>query len=134
MKSESWPVVGFCPHVASTRVSGINLNTLYPNFGPLRRCLAQQTRQSDYTALSSSLSHRSSIILNFGAAPSIHKAKLGALYTPNRAITDSSCKAEKISKDLKPLEQLTSSRRIMTVSFRLSLLRCSSEITRTQSQ
>ena len=32
IKSESWPVVGFCPHVTSTRVFGINLNTLYPNF------------------------------------------------------------------------------------------------------
>ena len=33
MKSESWPVVGFCPHVTSTGVFGINLSTLYPNFG-----------------------------------------------------------------------------------------------------
>ena len=32
MKSKSWPVVGFCPHVTSTGVFGINLNTLYPNF------------------------------------------------------------------------------------------------------
>ena len=31
--SESWPVVGFYPHVTSTGVFGINLNTLYPNFG-----------------------------------------------------------------------------------------------------
>ena len=31
-KSESWPVVGFCPHVSSTGVFGINLSTLYPNF------------------------------------------------------------------------------------------------------
>ena len=33
IKSESWPVVGFCPHVTSTGVFGINLSTLYPNFG-----------------------------------------------------------------------------------------------------
>ena len=33
---ESWPVVGFCPHVGSTGVFGINLNTLYPNFGSLK--------------------------------------------------------------------------------------------------
>ena len=33
MKSESWPVVGFCPHVTSTEVFGINLITLYPSFG-----------------------------------------------------------------------------------------------------
>ena len=31
---ESWPVVGFYPHVRSTGVFGINLITLYPNFGP----------------------------------------------------------------------------------------------------
>ena len=30
---ESWPVVGFCPHVRSTGVFGINLSTLYPSFG-----------------------------------------------------------------------------------------------------
>ena len=30
---ESWPVVGFCPHVRSTGVFGINLITLYPSFG-----------------------------------------------------------------------------------------------------
>ena len=29
---ESWPVIGFRPHVTSTGVFGINLNTLYPNF------------------------------------------------------------------------------------------------------
>src|SRR4051812_8120419 len=33
IKSKSWPVVGFCPHVTSTGVFGINLSTLYPNFG-----------------------------------------------------------------------------------------------------
>ena len=32
IKSEGWPVVGFCPHVTSTRVFGINLDTLYPSF------------------------------------------------------------------------------------------------------
>ena len=32
----SWPVVGFCPHVGSTGVSGINLNTLYPIFGSFK--------------------------------------------------------------------------------------------------
>ena len=30
MKSEGWPVVGFCPHIDNTGVFGINLNTLYP--------------------------------------------------------------------------------------------------------
>ena len=32
IKSEIWPVVGFYPHVTSTGVFGINLNTFYPNF------------------------------------------------------------------------------------------------------
>ena len=32
IKSESWPDFDFCPHVTSTGVFGINLNTLYPNF------------------------------------------------------------------------------------------------------
>ena len=30
---ESWPIVGFCPHVRNTGVFGINLITLYPSFG-----------------------------------------------------------------------------------------------------
>ena len=33
---ESWPVVGFCPHVDSTGVFGINLNTLYSTFWSLK--------------------------------------------------------------------------------------------------
>ena len=33
---ESWPVVGFCPHVESTGVFGTYLNTLYPIFGSLK--------------------------------------------------------------------------------------------------
>ena len=33
---ESWPVAGFCPHVGSTGVFGINLSTLYPSFGSLK--------------------------------------------------------------------------------------------------
>ena len=36
MKSESWPVVGFCPHIDTTRVCGINLNTLYSTFWSLK--------------------------------------------------------------------------------------------------
>ena len=43
----------------------------------------------------------SSIILNFGVAPGIRKAEVGALYTPNWIKTGSSHKVEKISKDLK---------------------------------
>ena len=33
---ESWPVIGFWPHVGSTGVFGITLNTLYPIFGSLK--------------------------------------------------------------------------------------------------
>ena len=33
---ESWPVVGFCPHVVSKGVFGITLSTLYPSFGSLK--------------------------------------------------------------------------------------------------
>ena len=33
---ESWPVIGFCPHVESTRVFGTYLDTLYPIFGSLK--------------------------------------------------------------------------------------------------
>ena len=33
---ESWPVVGFCPHVGSTGVFGIHLNTLYPILGSIK--------------------------------------------------------------------------------------------------
>ena len=33
---ESWPVVGFRPHVVSTGVFGINPSTLYPSFGSLK--------------------------------------------------------------------------------------------------
>ena len=37
MKSERWPVVGFCPHVDSTGVFGINLNTLYSTLWSLKK-------------------------------------------------------------------------------------------------
>ena len=39
MQFEGWPVVGFCPHVDSTGVFGINLNTLYSILGPSREAL-----------------------------------------------------------------------------------------------
>ena len=37
---ESWPVVGFCPHIGSTGVFRINLSTLYPSFGSLKEVLS----------------------------------------------------------------------------------------------
>ena len=36
VKSERWPAVGFCPHIGSTGVFGINLNTLYSTFWSLK--------------------------------------------------------------------------------------------------
>ena len=36
IKSERWPVVGFCPHVKGTGVFGPYLNTLYPIFWSLK--------------------------------------------------------------------------------------------------
>ena len=36
VKSEGWPVVGFRPHVGSTRVFGMNLNTLYSTVWSLK--------------------------------------------------------------------------------------------------
>ena len=36
MNLESWPVVGFCPHVESTGVFGTYLNTLYPILGSMK--------------------------------------------------------------------------------------------------
>ena len=75
-----------------------------------------------------------------GAAPGVRKTARGALIAPDRW-TDPSHAAfyygimrNKSLKILQPLEQLTSSRLIMTVGFRLSLLRCSSGRTGTQSQ
>ena len=59
IKSERWPVVGFCPHATSAGVFGINLSTLFPIVGSFEGvCSAQRTRQSDYNGLSLSLSHR----------------------------------------------------------------------------
>ena len=36
IKSETWPVVGFSPHIGSTGVFGMNLNTLYPKVWSLK--------------------------------------------------------------------------------------------------
>ena len=36
IKSESWPVVDFSPHVGSTGVFEMNLNTLYPRVWSLK--------------------------------------------------------------------------------------------------
>ena len=57
------------------------------------------------------------MILNFGEAPCIRRAEFGALYMPKPDKADSSPEAEKVFKDLRPLEQRPVSRLIMTVSF-----------------
>ena len=36
INAESWPIIGFFPHVGSTGVFGIKLSTLYPSFGSLK--------------------------------------------------------------------------------------------------
>ena len=36
MNPESWPIVGFRPHVENMGVFGTYLNTLYPIFGSLK--------------------------------------------------------------------------------------------------
>ena len=41
---ESWPVVGFCPHVGSTGVFGINLSTLSPIFGSLKEVFSTRNK------------------------------------------------------------------------------------------
>ena len=48
---------------------------------------------------------RSFLRLGAYRAPSIQKAELGALCTPKSDKADSSPEAEKIFKDLRPLEQ-----------------------------
>ena len=42
---ESWPVVGFCPHVGSTGVFGINLSTLYPSCGSLKEVFSATNQE-----------------------------------------------------------------------------------------
>ena len=42
---ESWPVVGFYPHVGSPGVFGINLRTLYPSFGSLKEVFSATNQE-----------------------------------------------------------------------------------------
>ena len=85
---------------------GINLNTLYPSFWSFKEVFRATDKAIGVIKLyHPHFSHRSSIILNFGVAPGIRKAEIGALYTPKSDKADSSPEAEKIFKDLRPLEQ-----------------------------
>ena len=90
IKSERWPVVGFCPHATSAGVFGINLSTLFPIVGSVEGG-SQHNEQGNQTIM---LYHShlaiESTILNFGEAPSIQKAEFGALYTPKPDKADSS--------------------------------------------
>ena len=105
IKSESWPVVGFCPHVTSTKVFGINLTTLYPSFGSFEGGV--QHNEPGNRTIKLYHSHLAIEVYNFKfwCSPGIRKAELGALYTPKSDKADSSPEAEKIFKDLRPLEQ-----------------------------
>ena len=105
IKSKSWPVVDFCPHVTSTGVFGVNLNTLYPNFGSFKGCVQRNERGNRTIMLyHSHLAIEVYDFKNFGEAPGIQRAEFGALYTPKPDKADSSPKAEKVFKDLRPLE------------------------------
>ena len=44
MISGSWPVVGLCPHVDSTGVFGMNLNTLYSTFWCLKEVFSARNK------------------------------------------------------------------------------------------
>ena len=105
IKSKSWPVVGFCPHVTSTEVFGINLSTLYPNFGSFEGGV--QHNELGNRTIRLYHSHLAIEVYNFKfwRSPSIRKAEFGALYTPKSGKADSSPEAEKVFKDLRPLEQ-----------------------------
>ena len=106
IKSKSRPVVGFCPHVTSTEVFGINLITLYPSFGSFEGGV--QHNEPGNRTIRLYHSHLAIEVYDFKfwqKAPSIRKAKFGALYTPKLGKADSSPEAEKVFKDLKPLEQ-----------------------------
>ena len=105
IKFESWPVVGFFPHVTSTGVFGINLSTLYPNFGSFEGGV--QHNELGNRTIRLYHSHLAIEVYNFQfwRTPGIRKAELGVLCTPKSDKADSSPEAEKNFKDLRPLEQ-----------------------------
>ena len=82
IKSESWPVVSFYPHVTSTGVFGVNLNTLYPNLGSFKGGVQRNEPGSRTIMLYHSHLAIEFYNFNFGEAPSIQKAEFGVLYTP----------------------------------------------------
>ena len=50
IKSERWPLVGFCPHATSAGVFGINLSSLFPIVGSLEGG-AQHNEQGNWTIM-----------------------------------------------------------------------------------
>ena len=50
IKSERWPVIGFCPHATSVGVFGINLSTLFPIVGSFEGG-AQHNEQGNQTIM-----------------------------------------------------------------------------------
>ena len=84
---------------------GINLSTHYPNFGSFKGGAQHNEPGNRTIRLYHSHLAIEVYILNFGEAPGIRKAELGALCTPKSDKADSSPEAEKIFKDLRPLEQ-----------------------------
>ena len=82
IKSEGWPVVSFYPHVTSTRVFGINLSTLYPNFGSFEGGVQHDEPGNRTIRLYHSHIAIEGYNFKFGESPSIRKAEFGALYTP----------------------------------------------------
>ena len=89
MKSESWPVVGFYPHVTSTGVFEINLNTLYPNFWSLKEVFSAPNKE---IGLYGFISHLAIEVYNckFWRSPWYSESRIGALYTPKSGKADSS--------------------------------------------
>ena len=83
IKSESWPVVGFYPHVTSTGVFMVNLNTLYPNLGSFKGGV-QRNEPGNQTIMlyHSHLAIEVYDFKNFGEAPGIWRAEFGALSRP----------------------------------------------------
>ena len=77
IKFESWPVVGFCPHVTSTGVFGINLSTLYPNFGSFKGGV--QHNEPGNRTIGLYHSHLAIGKSMVGAAPGVRKTVPGAL-------------------------------------------------------
>ena len=118
IKSERWPVVGFCPHATSAGVFGINLNTLVPIFGSFEGG-AQHNEQGNRTIM---LYHSHLAIefynFKFRRSPWYLEGRIrGVIHALSRTGPTPRSKRHKSLRTRKPLEQRPVSRLIMTVSF-----------------